>query len=596
VFTEEDGSVQADSILSLGNTIEATFILNPAPEIPIRLDIVSTTPSIIYPSHKTITFNRGEKRGTVTLESPQDGQIGVATILVTPEKLGFYRPLSFTVTVQGYATLVQLDDCVAASLPAEFEIDLWPPAPDDQVFIINSSNGLVSNNTFTFTTGDLSGVFTFTGRTIGNSSITISSALYESYTLHFPTLGRILSDADRQAIQGAPERVNVTVFPTPTGANTVPIDVITSNAEIIPSPSFSVGALGEVIEVRPQFFGFSNVTYTSPGYCPLSDFYTVAEAPVCSLSSEANILGTKCYPCPGIFTDYNYYLPTTRVCLGQGTCGYTHCFTDRVTCSCEADYVGYACQWNTIFQAFEFDSSVLDESPFVLNIFPSTLTGPLELSAPGNLINETLQPGLAIAAPYPFYGAVDPDDDPPMQAEYTGLTFYWENTCYENALVTSNFTAPVEAKFPMDPNVYSNQDLLEVQLCLWNSTSEKWVDSIDGCTGAGFDVQRSTDLYTFTFNTFICQPGQYALFVIPISSPVPNTGNTNNPHPGAEDVSDTFFLISTGWQPAPPLPLPIVAGDYDPSPPLNNPFGTGSPASTLLVSFGVVLLAILLHL
>jgi hypothetical protein len=77
------------------------MILNPPPEIPVRFDIVTTTPSIIYPSHDTITFNRGVNRGTITLESPEDGKIGIATILVVPEKLGFYRPTSLSVLVQG---------------------------------------------------------------------------------------------------------------------------------------------------------------------------------------------------------------------------------------------------------------------------------------------------------------------------------------------------------------------------------------------------------------------------------------------------------------------------------------------------------------
>lgn len=489
---------------------------------------------------------------------------------------------------------MQVEDCVAVSLPAKFEIKLWPPSPDNDVFSIHSSNGIVSNNTFEFVTGDITGEFTFTGRAIGNSSITIESDFYVSTTLHFQTFGRIITETNLRAVQGAPSEVSLTISPT---ASSLPIVAYTSNAVIVPfGNNFDASTEAVEFEVVPIYFGFSNVTYTATNYCPHYDYYTVGEAPLCDLLSEANIDGSECYECPG--SQYNYY-GEAEVCSGVGNCTYTHCFTDRVTCTCESDYIGSACQW-ALF-SFDYDTRTLDEFDFSLNIaFYLSDTLSLYFLGEGNLIDEEFQPGTIIAALYPFLGAIDPDFNSPEGAEYTEVSFYVETTCYDNALITDKFNSPVEVEISLGLNAdtFTHRTLLELQLCWWNSTSEKFVDSIEDCLASGFeDVQRSVDLFSYTFTTYICRPGQYALFLIPISAPVPNTGNTNNPHPGAEDVSDTFFLISTGWQQAPPLPLPDVALNFDPSPLLRNqPFGSQSSASALLVSFGVLLLAFILHL
>lgn len=88
-------------MIGLGDSLEVTLTLSPAPQIPIRLDVISSLPDIIKVSHARITFNKGQTQGVITLESPPDGKIGIATIIVTPEKPGLYLPITFDILVQG---------------------------------------------------------------------------------------------------------------------------------------------------------------------------------------------------------------------------------------------------------------------------------------------------------------------------------------------------------------------------------------------------------------------------------------------------------------------------------------------------------------
>lgn len=102
-FDDEDPhqGLDEDNIITLGSSIGATITLDPVPDFPQRFEIISTIPDIIHVSHSTIIFSRGQESAHIVLESPANGKIGKSSIVVTPEKNGYYEPLEFDIYVQG---------------------------------------------------------------------------------------------------------------------------------------------------------------------------------------------------------------------------------------------------------------------------------------------------------------------------------------------------------------------------------------------------------------------------------------------------------------------------------------------------------------
>jgi hypothetical protein len=586
-FFNEDPSTgqQVNGSLALGGSIQVLVSLSQPPSIPIRLDITSTVPNIVKSSHNTLVFNRGETQGTFTLESPSNGRIGSATILLSPETLGFYQPFSFMALVQGNATFEMSPDvtCVAANLTTRFILHLDPPATSNTQFQFTAFNGDFRG--LAFNDGNDEVLVDFYGLAIGPSNISVSSEAYLPASISFNTLGQIFTDAtDYELVEDQPENRLVKVFPVLTANQTV--QVMTSAQNILVSPSdFVVGPTGTTVQLSPVGLGNAQVTYTATNYCPLVENYIIEELATCLPGSFPSEDGTDCLFCPGNSEQSG----TNNTCNGHGICQFTTCFSESLTCVCESGHVGYACQWDTTTQTAQFDSAILNDQAFQLSLTLQYTRAPTEFSAPANLIASEYQPGVAIV------GTSQGFDDlkPPFEVtglEYTGNSFFWENTCIDNAYISDNFTAPVIVKIAPDMRLFSQKDLQQTQLKLWYRS--QWIDASTACRGTGLNGTRSVDLYTNTLTASFCQPGYYAYFIVTVSAPPPNTGVTNAPHPRPGQLNFYPIPVSTGWQPAPPLPLPENVL-YNPSLPqalqnIDNFFVSASGAGSLLVSLLVV--------
>merc|ERR1712137_616212 len=424
-------------------------------------------------------------------------------------------------------------------------IKLDPPALEDITFQLSTQSGTIDPETVVITTGIDSAEFTFTGSRIGATHVSSYNYFYLNNTLNFQVLGRILTEGPARLLQGAPSNVGITVFPDLFVGQSVSIDTFGGNADRYPE-SFVLGCCDPFIqEIVPFFYGISNVTYVAENYCPHTDIYIVDEAVICVLGSEPNVVGDTCLPCPG--TVAPGYTNQRNVCFNRGECSWTHCSETDLRCDCEDPWIGFACQWDSINDADVIDTAVLNDQPFEVVVNLPFSSGPSVLSAPGNLVNPNYQPGLTIVNAYdpqnPFFGSVNPAVNPPTGSVYTGMSFNWENDCDEDG--------------------FANQT-------------------------------RVVDLHAYTITAPFCQPGQYALFIIPVGTTVPTTGIRNNPHPNANEISAQIYLQATGWQQAPPLPLPVFAGDYYPSIPQALNQLSDSSASMIVSSIACLLIVLLM--
>lgn len=479
------------------------------------------------------------------------------------------------------------EQCVSVGIPTTFVIKIDPPSPESINVTLTASNGDLSSNNVIIPVGQNSVEVVYTGTTVGPSTLTARTDLYVRDELQFDTLGTIVTVHDSQLIEDAPSYFEVSVVPS--NPTKLP-NIFVSGVNAIVSPTtFTLEEDGtSLVEVIPEFAGSAKVTFSANGYCPHVDEVPVSSALLCSVGFVPNINGTVCVPCPGHISD----APSID-CSDEGTCSYSKCFHDRAVCFCFFPYIGSACQFNTQANNGLFDQQILNNQNFRLSLHNLQHTdGPTKFLAPGNLINATFQPGRAIVAGYYpdnlYYNATDPTENPPANSVFSGIAWYWENTCDENALITDFFeTAPVSVQIPVVDAAFTDLEILQVELRLYNFTTGEWDSSIDICNEAGFNSTLFVDFYEMTLTTSFCKPGQYALFVVPNTPPVPNTGNTNPPNPGLDSLSGiTPGTGRTGWQPAPPRPV-AVPEDLDAYRPSLR-VETASSGSVLSVSFALL--------
>lgn len=373
----------------------------------------------------------------------------------------------------------------------------------------------------------------------------------------------------------------------PTGR---PVIFVSSDNAIVSPTSFVLDSDGvSQVEIIPEDFGRTTVTYRSQGYCARTDVYNVDSSALCAQGYVATINGSTCVTCPGN-TDA---IRQANDCSGRGTCAYSKCDIDSSVCFCAFPYVGAVCQ----FPENEFDVNVetLNGDSFDFDFYDSDSTGRdilLDFTAPGDLIDDRFQPGRAVFASYARYPLqVDPSLNIPIaNGVYTGISWTWENLCYENTLIP-NFEAPVEVVLSLAGNPPAVQ-FFQIELFVFNPTTRVWQDSSVVCRQLGFNqTDIVLDFVARTLTTSFCRSGQYAFFVVPNSRPAPNTGNNNLPNPpvflqnGASPGTGR-----TGWQPAPPLPHPEENANYDPSPRRPWHFDSEASASTITISLAALAL------
>ena len=467
-----------------------------------------------------------------------------------------------------------------------FVITVSPPSPETVEISLSAVNGELISNEIQIPLGHDSVAFQFVGDSIGASSISVSTPLYNSAAVSFDTLGTIVTSGPASLIQNAPSNIAVSVIPEdPTDLPNIFIS--SSNAVVTPS-TFTLSASGtSIIEVVPIFAGGAAVTYSANDYCPHTDIFDVAEDILCSAGFIPNIAGDVCVECPG-----NDEVNPSMHCLNNGNCGFSKCFDDAATCFCFFPYVGSACQFDTSMD-MHFDTALLTSNQIKLTLdnLPNTVDT-TKFLAPGNLISPNYQVGRAVVAGYYpddlFYNAVNPSMNPPSGSIFSGIGWYWENTCFDNTIIHDDFlTAPVSVQIEVIPEAFTSMQFLQVDLYVYDSENMMWVSSIDACTDAGFDSSITIDLYDMTLITSFCKPGQYAIFVVPNNNQVPNTGNTNPPNPSLDQQSGTTPGTGrTGWQPPPPLPR-AVEEDLSAYEPSNGQYESSS-ASVLSMTLALV--------
>jgi hypothetical protein len=551
---------------------------------------VSSLPEIVQITHTRITFNRGQTTGVVTLESLPDGKIGEVTVIIAPERAGLYRPATFNVLVQGQLSAnFESAKCVGVGIPENILISTFPVPPEDiQVNITSRQGSIVETNVFV-PLGKGQVLVQFNASTIGPASITFTTQLYGKRTLNFNVLGSFFTNGPDSIVSDAPALFNVTVVPD----GRPNVFVSGKNAVVTPA-SFTLGEDGSLVEVIAETSGIATVRYNANGYCPREDTLIVNPAPFCASGFVVNLAGTACVPCPGNSDSFRL----ADDCYGQGTCGYSKCVPTAGVCFCNFPYFGPICQYNSIEDADFISLATLNRSPFRLSLDSIKNTaGPIKFNAPGDLITEDLQPGRAILAGYyeshPYPGQINPSQAPPPRAIFSGIGWTWENTCFENTLIRDFNRAPVSVRIAIDPEAFSAAQFFQVELFVYNKTSLSWEDSVQSCFARGFNTSVAVDFVSMTLTTSFCSSGQYAVYVVPNSPPVSNTGITFLPNPPNSILSGTTPGTGrTGWQPAPPLPRPVEEERFDPSPPKKNPEESESSASSLVASVAVLVAAL----
>jgi len=593
--SEDPVGFDADAVIIRGESLEATITIDPAPQFPVRLDITSTLPNIIFPSHDRLSFNTGQTTGTITLESPSNGDIGYATIIVEPEVLGRYSPLTFEVLVQGTLEVEQLSDCVGAGVPADFGVTLTPPAPQTVQMQVTAHHGHITRPTIV--NGQNYGTFTFSGTQIEEADvIVVFHELYFPNNVVFDALGTIVSTHD-QIVAGIPFPLTVSVIPT-TPVVPVTISILPDNGEVDPDTvTLSSSSPSAVVTYQAEFTGPSKISFSGDQYCPLVDQFTVIAGPDCLLGFNTNILGTLCAICPGNFNT-GCLVDLANTCNFNGDCDYSHCNDQVARCVCDSGFEGSSCQFDG---SVAFEKNALDSSSFTITYSGLQFASrDVVLTAPGNLIAAASQVGNAFSALYdasnPFPGAVDPTANPPANTFYTGFSFLFETVCFDNAPIEETFANDnaVQVFMPINLDFLDEDALPRLFLYYWDANVCAWVDALTLCSNA--TQIQDTDFHDDTVTTVFCRPGQYALFEVGVVTPAPNTGHSNNHNPDQDLLSADAYATTgqTGFAVVPPTPQPYFppTDEGKPSPPKPNVHLTSSSdASATSVSLLLVAIA-----
>jgi len=324
-------------------------------------------------------------------------------------------------------------------------------------------------------------------------------------------------------------------------------------------------------------------------YCPHTDVFTVAAAPLCSVGFHTNFLGTSCAICPGNNANTKSF---SNTCSLHGQCTYSTCSTTLARCICNPPYVGAACQWNPNTDHFTLVTITNKAFTVSLNDVNET-SGNVVYSVPSNFVANTDVGGSVIVAAYTNTNKVfvNPFTAPPATTNATSIGWRFEVTCPDNTYDSSTFGNSVGVVIPVDPTQINQFDLALSELYYYDVTISSWQLATKYC--ASSQTYYDVDFALRTISTTFCRPGQYNIFIAPPPPLGANTGHSFNPFPAPTIVSGAFPTTGlTGSNPIPP-PLPVfTAVVADPSPHrevIVDPFNSSS-----LISYSSILIALLL--
>ena len=410
---------------------------------------------------------------------------------------------------------------MGVGVPANILVTANPIAPEDITFTLSATSGAFLQEEVVIPLGKNEVLVQFNANQTGDVILSASADLYAVASRNLTVLGSIFTSGPATLIQDAPSTVSVSVLP----AGRPVIFVSSDNAIVTPS-SFVLESDGSSdVEIIPEEFGVSTVIYRAQDYCAHTDVYDVSANALCAQGYIATINGTTCVNCPGN-TDA---VRQASDCSGRGTCAYSKCNYDSSVCFCTYPYVGSVCQ----FSQFDFGVRVEELTDEVLTT-SLTLGDYYDYSAlftaPGDLVSAQYQPGRAVIANYArFPLQVDPAMNIPVtNGVYTGISFTWENLCYENTLIP-NFSAPVELVILPGEDTPAAQ-FYQIELFVWNPQTRVWEDSVEVCSGLGFETDIVLNFVDRTLTTSFCRSGQYAFYIVPNSRPAANTGYNTQPN------------------------------------------------------------------
>lgn len=599
--TEDPTGFDADAFILRGESLEVTITLTPAPQFPVRIDITSTLPNIILSGQDRLSFNPGQTTGTITLESPANGDIGFVKILVEPEVLGLYTPTTFDVLVQGTLEVEVVSECVGAGDPAEMLVTVVPPAPQTILMQVTAFGGDITRPTIF--NGQSSATFTFNATVIGEATVVVFHELYAPNNVTFDALGSIRSSHD-QIVAGIPFPIEVSVIPV-TPVAPVTIAISPDNGEVNPaSVSLSSSSPTATVTYQAEFAVPTKISYSADQYCPFVESFTVVPGPDCLLGFNTNILGTLCAICPGNFNT-GCLVDLANTCNFNGACDYSHCNDQVARCVCDSGFVGSSCQFDG---SVAFESNTLDTGFSVTYSGLQFASGDVVLTAPSGLIASEAQVGTAYSALYdaanPFPGAVDPTANPPANTFYTGFSFLFETVCFDNTPIDEVFANDnaVQVFMPINLEFLDEDALPRLFLYYWDANVCAWVDALTLCSE---DNQiQDTDFHADTVTTVFCRPGQYALFEVGVVIPETNTGHSNNPNPDQDLLSADAYSTTgqTGFLVAAPTPQPYFPPTREGLPSPQKPdaalrlTSSSSDASAVSASLLLVVVAAMLAL
>lgn len=577
-------NLEVPAVIPLGGTLRVFITLTPAAPAPLRLHAFSNQPQVISVSQEKISYSTGLTQREITLISPVDGQIGLATITITPESFNTYEIVSFNVRVVGSMSASVSSDCQASNLQNEVVLSLSPAAPGVTTVTVSAGNGVgLSTSTLVIPNGQNQATFTVSGGNIGTTTLSFRTDFYGDLDFQYVNFGGVNTNQPANVLQGAVNKVTLTLVPT-NGAS-YSLNLIATNAKTNPSSPivFTAGRNTQVIEVIGTNAGEASITYFGASLCNRTDVFQVGASVVCTVGYTADSTAQRCAACPGNPVDSvtGLVLSVTNSCNNRGVCTYSNCFTNKARCTCQNSFFGPSCEFDTASPLPVVRGS-LSSTALELSVPDVTVTStPAIFNFPANVINRNQQPANVFIAPYlrefPFAGAVDPKLTTPSETFSTDAGFIIEVTCSDNTPISDSFLLPVSITTSFDETEISQKELVNLELFYW--TGKIWTNSQLLCPSdsRGYNFDLSTHVVT----TQICKPGIYNYFIASEVQPAPNTG-INDP-----DQIDPSEL--SGGRPF--EPAGALTG-FQLDPPTVQPTTLPAPNSAASLSFSVLVLAV----
>lgn len=532
-----------------GNDFSIVIRLDPPAVEPIEFT-VDVSNELVVPFHPRAYFGFDQSTTEVRFSAPLLNFVGDVDITFRAVRQRTYTPLTHTVRVLGTMEH-SLAGAYADGVTTLETITLVPPTPlttitdnannvdnfvDVRVAINASSVGQVFPETLEYITGQASASFEFTPLVLGDHEVVFTSAYYVPLSVPIQVSGGFFSSAPDQIVVGQSLSFRLSVKPAPVGE--LIVTAVTDGDISFPDGSsqleivYTPVALTRVVTIAALgSSGKGSITFSAPGFSTHADTLDVLETPECADGFLLAADGQTCAPCPR-GTD-------AAVCSGSGVC-IQSVVAAEVTCGCTGDAFGSACELadvsdrlqdslfvfplaDTTFHAvigFIKTVSILDITAnggsllqlgangladdatglFVVDAEPTTPAASLPLPVEAGFHFERFSG----AYPFEFVLEVLYEDSTPVAAPFhpvgLGFKFNRNGDLPDADFVSVSFFGEKSLIQP------TSHDINRMRLYRWSNGA--WVHAASECGASDQSVASRV-----TYDTTVCWPGHYALFV-----------------------------------------------------------------------------------